>query len=74
MTTISVRLNEQETKTFEEYAKMNGIPLSTLLKKALEEKMEDEIDMKVIKEYEEKIESNTNEFYSHDQIKEMLGL
>lgn len=68
MKTISVRLNEQQTKTFEEYAKMKGIPLSTLLKEALEEKMEDEIDMKVIKGYEEKNENDSNEFYSHDQI------
>lgn len=74
MSTITVRLNAKEEKIFNEYAKLNGVPLSTLLKRTLEEKMEDELDMEIIKEYEEGIKNNTNEFYTHDEIKKMFGM
>lgn len=74
MSTITIRLNEEEQKAFNEYAKFHGIPLSTLFKKSLEEKIENEIDMKSIQEYEEGIKNNSNEFYDHDEIKKLLGL
>ncbi len=74
MSTITIRLNEEEQKAFNEYAKFHGIPLSTLFKKSLEEKIENEIDMKSIQEYEEGIKNNSNEFYDHDEIKKFLGL
>ena len=52
MSTITIRFNNDEEKIFTEYAKLHGIPLSTLFKKALEEKIEDEIDLKSILDYE----------------------
>lgn len=74
MGTITVRLNEDEQKAFNEYAKLYNIPLSTLFKKTLEEKIEDDIDMKVIEEYEEELKNGSLETYSFDQVKEMLDL
>jgi len=74
MKTITIRLNEEESKIFNEYAKLNNLPLSTLLKKALEEKINDEMDIEVIKEYEARIKNNKNEFHSHDEVKDILGL
>ena len=74
MSTITVRLNEEEQKVFNEYAKLHGIPLSTLFKQSLEEKIEDEIDMKIIKEYEEDVKNGNTEVYSHDEVMRMLGL
>ena len=74
MSTITVRLNEEEQKAFNEYAKLHGTPLSTLFKQTLEEKMEDEIDLKVIKEYEEKVKSGDIEVYSHDEAMKILDL
>lgn len=74
MSTITVRLNEDEQKAFNEYAKLYDMPLSTLFKKTLEEKIEDDIDMKIIEEYEEQVENGSLETYSFDQVKEMLGL
>lgn len=74
MPTITVRLNEEEQKAFNEYAKLHEIPLSTLFKQALEEKMEDEMDLKRIKEYEANLENGDTETYSHDAVMEMLGL
>lgn len=71
MDTITIRLNEEESQAFKEYAKLNNIPLSTLFKKTLEEKMEDEFDMLVIAEYEN---SNSHETYTHEELKDTLGL
>lgn len=71
MDTITIRLNEVESKTFKEYAKLNDIPLSTLLKKTLEEKMETEFDMQAIAEYEN---NDSHETYTHEELKENLGL
>lgn len=74
MSTVTVRLNPQEQKAFTEYAKLLGMPLSTLLKKTLEEKMEDEFDMKSILNYEDDLKSNSVETFDHNKVKEMLGL
>ena len=74
MGTITVRLNEDEEKVFNEYAKLYDMPLSTLFKKTLEEKIEDNIDMKIIEEYEEEVKNGSLETYSFDEVKEMLDL
>ena len=71
MDTVTIRLNEKEAKVFREYAKLNDIPLSTLFKQTLEEKMEMELDMAIITEYEENIPHET---YTHEEVKETLGL
>lgn len=71
MDTITIRLNEVESRTFKEYAKLNDMPLSTLLKKTLEEKMEIEFDMRAISEYEN---NDSHEIYTHEELKETLGL
>lgn len=74
MSTITVRLNEEEAKIFNEYAKLHGVPLSTLFKKTLEEKIEDELDMQVIKQYEENLENGYTETFTHEEVKRMLGM
>lgn len=74
MSTITIRLNQDEERLFEEYAKLQDQPLSTLLKKTLEEKIEDEFDLDAIKQYEERRQSGETEYYSHDEVKEILGL
>lgn len=71
MGTITIRLNKEESKVFKEYAELNDIPLSTLFKKALQENMEDEFDMSIITAYEE---SDNHETYTHEKLKETLGL
>ena len=74
MPTITVRLNKEEQKTFNEYAKLHGIPLSTLFKQTLEEKIEDEMDLQRIKKYEADLEAGTNKSYGHETVMKMLGL
>lgn len=72
MSTITVRLNKEEKKLFDEYAKLNNKPLSTMLKESLEEKIEDEFDLKAILDYEKSLIDNEIEFVSFDEIKKRL--
>ena len=51
--TISVRLNEEDTKLIKAYAEMNNTTLSDLIRNAIIEKIEDEYDLKC---YEKAIE------------------
>ena len=51
MKTVSVRLNAEEERAFTAYADLMGEPLSTLFKRLMEEKLEDEFDMKVAEDF-----------------------
>lgn len=46
MATVTIRLNKQEEEYFKTYAEFTGEKLSSLFKQALEEKIEDEYDLK----------------------------
>lgn len=74
MSTITVRLNQDEAVLYKEYAEFKNVALSTLMKDALQEKIEDEIDMKSISEYEEDVENNCVEVYDHTEVRKMLGI
>lgn len=74
MSTITIRLNEEEKKLFDEYAKLNNKPLSTIFKESLEEKIEAEFDLKAILEYEESLKNNEVEYVSFDEVKKRLGI
>ena len=71
--TISVRLNEDDTRLMKIYAEMNNISLSDLIRNAVIEKIEDEYDLecyeKAIKEYEENPQT-----FTLDEVKKELGL
>lgn len=69
MSTITVRMNDEEERMYKEYAILKNIPLSTLLKEALQEKIEDEFDIKLILEYEQKLEKGEVEFINLDKVK-----
>ncbi|UUX34463.1 type II toxin-antitoxin system RelB family antitoxin [Fundicoccus culcitae] len=45
MGVTTIRLNEQEEALFNSYAELTGQPLSTLMKQALTEKIEDYFDL-----------------------------
>lgn len=74
MRTISVSLNQEEEALFKEYAKSHDIPLSMLFKRALEQQIEDELDLKMIREIETSPEFHTQKYVSHDKVKSILGL
>ena len=73
MSTISIRLNEEEKKLFKGYANFTGKKLSELFKTALAEQIEDEFDYKVgVKALEEfKKEPIT---YSFDEVVKELEI
>lgn len=68
MGTITVRLNADEDRIYKEFAKFKNVPLSTLMKEALEEKIEDEIDLKEILDYEKRLENNEVEYIPFDEV------
>jgi len=72
MSTITVRLNNEEAKIYKKYAEFKNIPLSTLMKEALEEKIEDETDLRAILAYEERLKNNEIENIFFDEIKKGL--
>ena len=74
MCMIQIKLNKEEERAFNKYAELFDMPLSTLFKKALEEKIENEIDMKTIVEYEKRVKDGTVKTYSFDEVKKMLDL
>ena len=51
--TISISLNEEDTKLIKAYAEMNNTTISDLIRNAIIEKIEDEYDLKC---YEKAIE------------------
>lgn len=73
MSVISIRLNDHEANLFKEYAAFHGESLSSLFKASLLEKMEDELDLKLL---EEAIIYNKKhpEIYTHDEVRKALGL
>ena len=70
--TISVRLNEQDTKLIKKYAEINNISLSELIRNAVIEKIEDEYDLECYKKAIEEYEKNPKT-YTLEEIKEELG-
>ncbi|HFI0064568.1 TPA: type II toxin-antitoxin system RelB family antitoxin [Streptococcus suis] len=72
MSTVTVRLNQEEETFFKSYVQLTGQSLSSLFKKALERTIEDEFDLKIYhqsyKEYQEDPET-----ISHADFKKELG-
>ena len=70
---ISIRMNEEEKKLADSYARLSGMSLSEAIKRAYFEKIEEEYDVALadvaLKEYEK--DPTT---YTLDQIKKELGL
>ena len=71
--TISLRLNEKDTKLFKEYAKLNGMTLSELVRSSVLERIEDEYDLKAYKEAFAEFEKDPVT-YSLDDVEKELGL
>ena len=70
---ISLRVSEQEKVYMESYAKVHGITLSDALKDAFFQKLEDEYDLQVLKEYERERASGEIEYFTHEEVGKKLG-
>ena len=71
---VSLRVTDQEKSWMESYAKVHGINLSDAIKEAFFEKLENEYDLKIIKDYEEEKAKGNMKYYSHEEVKKELGL
>lgn len=71
--TISVRLNDKDTKLIKAYADMNNISLSDLVRNAVLEKIEDEYDLECYKKAMEEYKKNPKT-YTHEEVKEMMKI
>ena len=68
MSTISLRLNKVEDRLFKNYADFTGEGLTTLLKKALTEKIEEEYDLQAVQEYESAKAKGEVIFVDHEEF------
>lgn len=71
--TISVRLNEADTELIKSYAALKNISVSELVRQAVIEKIEDEIDLKLFDEAMEDFKKNPKT-YTLDEAEKELGL
>lgn len=74
MAHISIRVPEYEKVEIEKYAKFCGESVSTLMRKLFQEKMENEEDTQIIKDYEEKKQNNELIIYSHEEVGRILNI
>jgi hypothetical protein len=58
----------------ESYAKVQGVSLSDAIKDAFFEKLEDEYDLKIIREYEAEKAKGNMQYFSLAEVKKELGL
>ena len=71
---VSLRVTDEEKSWMENYAKVHGVNLSDAIKKAFFDKLEDEYDLKIIREHEERKAKGLVKYYSLDEVKKELGL
>ena len=71
--TISVRLNKEDTELIKEYAKMNSISISDLVRNAVLEKIEQEYDLECYKKAMKKYKENPTT-YTLEEVEKELGI
>lgn len=74
MSMISLRVPEQDLSLFKDYARINNKSLSEVIRNTMLERIEDEYDLKVFEEYEEKKAAGEVKTYTHDEVWKELGL
>ncbi len=71
--TISLRLNDQDAQLIKNYAQLNGLSVSELIRESVLERIENEYDLRAydlaMSEFEEDLIT-----YSLDQVEKELGL
>ena len=72
MPTISLRLNDMDNTLIRKYAELHNLDLSTFIRQAVIEKIEDEYDLTLFNKVWD--EDQDQERLSHDKLKRELGL
>ena len=71
--TISLRLSEKDATLFKKYAELNNITMSELVRQSVMERIEDELDLQAYENAMKEYKANPVT-YSHNEVREMLGL
>lgn len=71
--TISLRLSEQDAALFKKYAEIKNITVSELVRQAVMERIEDELDLQAFEKAMAEHKENPIT-YSHDEVRQMLEL
>ncbi|MEA3424525.1 MAG: DUF6290 family protein [Bacillota bacterium] len=72
MGTVSLRLNERDDLLIRKYEELHNVDLSSFIREAVIEKIEDEYDLTLFNKVWE--EERENERLSHEELKRELGL
>jgi predicted transcriptional regulator len=70
MTTMTIRIPEQDKELIQAYARIHGMSAADVLRTAALERIEDEFDLH---ELDEAIATSSGEFISHEEVKRKLG-
>ena len=71
---ITIRVNEKEKQMISDISKLNNCGISTWVKNVIFEKLEDEYDLKVIKEYENEKRKGTTTYSPIETLFEEYGV
>lgn len=71
---ISVRVNEDERNILNKAAMIYGGGVSSMIKKLVFEKLEDDFDLKIMQEYEQKRANGLLELYTPDEVWKEIGV
>jgi hypothetical protein len=74
MTTVTLRLNKEEQNIFEEVVDLYGGKLSTAIKQLALDKIQEEYDLQLIRDFEEREKNNEVEFITFDDLRKDLNL
>jgi len=69
---VSIYLNKEEKMIAEKYVTRNGVSLSTAMKKAFFEQIEDEYDIATTDHLFDRYEKGLEKVYSHEEIIDMF--
>lgn len=69
--TVSLRLNDEDSRIIKSYAEIHGISVSELFRSAVLERIEDELDLQAFNESMEEYRKNPVSYSLEDVIKEL---
>lgn len=73
MSTISIRLNDEDSMLIKKYAELNNISISELVRQAVMERIEDEYDLKCYEKAAEELKNNPKT-YTLEEVEKELDL
>lgn len=74
MSTVTIRLNDEEKEIFQAYAKVYKGGLSTMIKQLALEKLQDEYDLAVITQFEKGIKDGSITIRPYEELLKEIGI